>query len=43
MGRTVPGVSSTVVQNNLVILNYRYAIAYREFSAALFSGGAADG
>lgn len=43
MGSIVPGVSLTVVQNNIVILNLRYAVAYRAIPVLWLSGGAADG
>jgi len=43
LGRGVPEISSTVVQNNKVILNLRYAVAYLAFLATQLSAGAAHG
>lgn len=43
LGRGVPKISLAMVQNNVVILNLRYAIAYRDFSAPRFFSGGVDG
>lgn len=40
MGRGVPEMQSTVIENNFVILNLRYAVAYRAFSASSCNGAA---
>ena len=42
LGLGVPEISLAVVQNNVVILNHGYAIAYREIPAARFSNGAVN-
>ncbi len=43
LGRNVPEISLTGVQNNFVILNLRYAVAYRAFPVMRLIIGAADG
>ncbi|KXK47549.1 hypothetical protein [Nitrosomonas europaea] len=43
LGRGVPEISSRVVQNNYIILNLWYAVAYRAFLVAQLSVGAAHG
>lgn len=43
LGRGVPEISLIVVQNNYVILNHGYAIAYRDFLAAGLSCGVVNG
>lgn len=43
MGRDVPEISFTVIGNNGVIPDPRYAVVYWAFSAALLSSGAANG
>lgn len=43
LGRGVPEISSRVVQNNVIILNLWYAVAYRAFLAAQLPVEAAHG
>ncbi len=43
MGRGVPDISTRVIEDNSVILNLRYGLVYRSFSAALFQSEAANG
>ncbi|WP_275689457.1 hypothetical protein [Nitrosomonas sp. JL21] len=43
MGNIVPGISSTVIQNNVVILNIWYAVAYRATLTLWLCDGAANG
>ncbi len=43
MGRGVPDIRLTVIKNNGVILNLRYAVAYRVILAARLSNGAIYG
>ncbi len=43
MGRGVPEFSLTVIENNNVILNLRYGVAYRAAAANSSRNGVADG
>ena len=42
-GRDVSDISLAVIKNNPVILDSRYAVAYRAILAARLSSGAANG
>jgi len=43
MGCIVPGILLTAVQNNVVILNLRYAVAYRALPIMRLPSGVAYG